>query len=77
MPPHARGWLRWSRVGAMPIKAARARGDELTAAGLLASLSYIERKYDGTDAGAAALAGSGITPAEANRPARCVVEGVG
>jgi methylaspartate mutase epsilon subunit len=42
------GWLRWSRTGAMPIRdtARPAGGAELTAAGLLASLSYVERKFD-------------------------------
>jgi methylaspartate mutase epsilon subunit len=42
------GWLRWSRVGSMPIAdVTRPTGSvELTADGLLASLSYVERKYD-------------------------------
>jgi methylaspartate mutase epsilon subunit len=44
----AAGWLRWSRVGSMPIRdVARSAGSvDLTAAGLLASLSYVERKFD-------------------------------
>jgi methylaspartate mutase epsilon subunit len=42
------GWLRWSRIGSMPIQeTARPTGSiELTAAGLLASLSYVERRFD-------------------------------
>jgi methylaspartate mutase epsilon subunit len=42
------GWLRWSRIGSMPIhEVVRPTGSvELTAAGLLASLSYVERKFD-------------------------------
>jgi methylaspartate mutase epsilon subunit len=44
------GWLRWSRLGSMPLpESVRARGAgaaEVTAAGLLASLSYVERKFD-------------------------------
>lgn len=42
------GWLRWSRVGAMPIHdvARPTSSVELTADGLLASLSYVERKFD-------------------------------
>lgn len=45
------GRLQWSRVGSMPIRAVVRPGGaaELTAAGLLASLSYVERKFD--DAG--------------------------
>lgn len=45
------GWLRWSRTGSMPIRGvARGAGiGELTAAGLLASLSYVERKFDGAN----------------------------
>lgn len=44
----ATGWLRWSRIGSMPIHgvAQPTRSEELTAAGLLASLSYVERKFD-------------------------------
>jgi len=42
------GALRWSDTGSMPIRpAARPGGSgELTSDGLLASLSYVERKYD-------------------------------
>jgi methylaspartate mutase epsilon subunit len=42
------GRLQWSSVGSMPIRtAARPAGTaKLTAAGLLASLSYVERKFD-------------------------------
>jgi methylaspartate mutase epsilon subunit len=42
------GRLRWSSIGAMPIHdVIRPTGSaELTAAGLLASLSYVERKFD-------------------------------
>lgn len=42
------GRLRWSRIGSMPIQetAHPAGSIELTAAGLLASLSYVERKFD-------------------------------
>jgi methylaspartate mutase epsilon subunit len=44
------GRLRWSRLGSMPLpEAVRARGRatvDVTAAGLLASLSYVERKFD-------------------------------
>lgn len=44
------GRLCWARTGALPIRAPRpAGGADLTAAGLLASLSYVERKFD--DAG--------------------------
>lgn len=44
----AGGRLHWSRIGAMPIhELVRPTGStELTAAGLLASLSYVERKFD-------------------------------
>jgi methylaspartate mutase epsilon subunit len=47
------GRLNWTRVGSMPIKAAvsGARAVELTSSALLASLSYVERKFD--DAGLA------------------------
>jgi methylaspartate mutase epsilon subunit len=43
------GWLRWSRIGAMPLRAAMSsvRSAEQTAADLLASLSYVQRKFDG------------------------------
>ncbi|MEV6874248.1 methylaspartate mutase [Amycolatopsis sp. NPDC051128] len=42
------GWLRWSRTGSMPLPPERRPGaaGELTAAGLLASLSFVERTYD-------------------------------
>ncbi|MBP2326485.1 methylaspartate mutase epsilon subunit [Kibdelosporangium banguiense] len=42
------GRLNWSRVGSMPIRATdRATGSvDLTAAQLLTSLSYVERKFD-------------------------------
>jgi methylaspartate mutase epsilon subunit len=44
------GRLQWSALGAMPIRTVvRPSGVDLTAAGLLASLSYVERKFD--DAG--------------------------
>ncbi|GAA3348516.1 methylaspartate mutase [Amorphoplanes nipponensis] len=43
-----RGWLRWSDTGAMPIPAARPGRPtgRLTAAGLLAALSGVQRRYD-------------------------------
>jgi methylaspartate mutase epsilon subunit len=42
------GRLQWSSVGSMPIRGAVGPTDpaDLTAAGLLASLSYVERTYD-------------------------------
>ncbi|MDQ1739121.1 MAG: methylaspartate mutase epsilon subunit [Pseudonocardiales bacterium] len=42
------GWLHWSRVGSMPIvETLRPLGStELTAAGLLAALSFVERRFD-------------------------------
>ncbi len=42
------GRLRWSGIGAMPIRhVVRPTGSaELTASGLLAALSYVERKFD-------------------------------
>ncbi|MGE5830051.1 MAG: methylaspartate mutase [Micromonosporaceae bacterium] len=42
------GRLCWSRTGSMPIRASAGPGGsvELTASGLLASLSYVERKFD-------------------------------
>jgi len=42
------GRLYWSRIGSMPIhRVVRPTGSaDLTAAGLLASLSYVERKFD-------------------------------
>ncbi len=42
------GWLRWSRLGSLPIgHLVRPTGStELTATGLLASLSYVEHKFD-------------------------------
>jgi len=52
------GRLQWSRIGSMPLRdlvrpgrhdvarSGRAAGTELTAAGLLASLSFVERKFD-------------------------------
>src|SRR5262249_42466007 len=45
----AAGRLQWSRIGSLPIRhVVRPTGSaELTAAGLLASLSYVERKFDG------------------------------
>ena len=45
----AAGRLQWSRIGSLPIHGVvRPTGSaELTAAGLLASLSYVERKFDG------------------------------
>src|SRR5262249_30411806 len=44
----AAGRLQWSRTGSLPIHGVvRAAGSaELTSAGLLASLSYVERKFD-------------------------------
>jgi methylaspartate mutase epsilon subunit len=49
----AAGRLNWSDIGSMPIRevAASAKGVELTSTELLASLSYVERKFD--DAGIA------------------------
>ncbi|MFL6125211.1 methylaspartate mutase [Actinophytocola sp.] len=41
------GRLSWSRTGALPLPARSARTTELTAADLLASLSYVRRKFDG------------------------------
>ena len=42
------GWLRWSALGALPIhQVTRPTGSaELSASGLLAALSYVERKFD-------------------------------
>jgi aspartyl/asparaginyl-tRNA synthetase/glutamate mutase epsilon subunit len=42
------GWLHWSRIGSMPIaETLRSPGStELTAAGLLDALSFVERKFD-------------------------------
>ncbi|HEX8768340.1 MAG TPA: hypothetical protein VF714_08215, partial [Jatrophihabitans sp.] len=42
------GWLHWSRIGSMPIAdTLRSTGStELTAVGLLAALSFVERKFD-------------------------------
>ena len=42
------GRLQWSRTGSMPIPkpAATSRPTDLTAAGLLAALSFVERKFD-------------------------------
>jgi methylaspartate mutase epsilon subunit len=40
------GRLWWSRVGSMPIRVRTMGSGDLTAAGLLASLSYVERKFD-------------------------------
>jgi methylaspartate mutase epsilon subunit len=44
----ATGWLRWSRVGSMPIRQVvrPTTTRELTAAELLASLSYVEHRFD-------------------------------
>jgi methylaspartate mutase epsilon subunit len=44
----ATGRLRWSRIGSMPIHEVvrPTRSTELTAAGLLASLAYVEQKFD-------------------------------
>jgi len=48
----ADGTLRWSRLGALPIgHLVRPAGHaEMTSSGLLATLSYVERKYDGAAA---------------------------
>jgi methylaspartate mutase epsilon subunit len=44
------GRLQWCRIGSMPLRdlvlTGRSAEGELTAAGLLASLSFVERKYD-------------------------------
>ena len=40
------GWLRWSRTGAMPISPSRPTARRITSSDLLASLSYVERRYD-------------------------------
>jgi methylaspartate mutase epsilon subunit len=42
------GWLRWSQIGSLPIRAVvRPTGSgRLTSAGLLASLSYVQRTFD-------------------------------
>ena len=42
------GWLHWSRVGSMPIAETSrpTRSTDLTATGLLAALSFVERKFD-------------------------------
>jgi methylaspartate mutase epsilon subunit len=47
------GRLQWSSIGSMPIhEVVRPSGSvELTAAGLLASLSYVERKFDNASLG--------------------------
>jgi methylaspartate mutase epsilon subunit len=48
----ARGWLRWSRTGALPISKSgpiapqNASGGRITSSGLLNALSYVERRYD-------------------------------
>ncbi|HEY0165399.1 MAG TPA: methylaspartate mutase [Jatrophihabitans sp.] len=40
------GWLRWSRVGALPIARPALRDDGLTSSGLLTALSYVSRRFD-------------------------------
>ncbi len=42
------GRLQWARIGSMPIRnvVGPTGSAEMTAAGLLASLSYVERSYD-------------------------------
>ena len=42
----ADGWLRWSRTGAMPIPPSGPTPRRITSSDLLASLSYVERRYD-------------------------------
>ena len=44
------GWLRWSKTGSLPIGSlvATDRSRTVTAAGLLADLSYVRNRYDGT-----------------------------
>jgi methylaspartate mutase epsilon subunit len=67
------GWLHWSRIGSMPIaETLRPPGStELTAAGLLAALSFVERKFD--EAGrlelptSRALSAPGPNPGELRR----------
>ncbi|ADJ46516.1 methylaspartate/glutamate mutase E subunit [Amycolatopsis mediterranei S699] len=54
------GRLRWSQTGSMPVRAETrpVRGTEQTAAGLLASLSFVQRRFDdaGPDPGAVSTA---------------------
>jgi aspartyl/asparaginyl-tRNA synthetase/glutamate mutase epsilon subunit len=59
------GWLHWSRIGSMPIaETLRAISTtELTAAGLLDALSFVERKFD--EAGQAELAAAPDARADA------------
>jgi methylaspartate mutase epsilon subunit len=61
------GRLRWSRVGSMPIaRDSRTAGSvELTSAELLASLSYIERRFDGLGL----VQGPAVPVGESARPA--------
>ena len=42
----ADGWLRWSRTGAMPISPTQPTTRRISSSDLLASLSYVERRYD-------------------------------
>jgi len=51
------GRLQWASTGAMPLHGVvqPAGGAELTASGLLAALSYVERKYDGASIKAGAV----------------------
>jgi methylaspartate mutase epsilon subunit len=64
------GRLHWSRIGSMPIPESqrRAVSTELSAGGLLAALSFVERKFD--EAGRAELAGQQISPTELEEPRR-------
>jgi methylaspartate mutase epsilon subunit len=67
------GRLQWSRTGSMPIRAAARTGRhvELTAARLLSSLSFVERRFD--DAGLAAqYPAAAITSALGNRAENAV-----
>ncbi|WP_328912411.1 MULTISPECIES: methylaspartate mutase [unclassified Streptomyces] len=53
------GWLRWSRVGAMPLppSAESGRGTEMTSRLLLASLSHVQNRFDRAAARGARPAG--------------------
>jgi methylaspartate mutase epsilon subunit len=59
------GWLRWSSIGALPIRhVTRPAGPaELTASGLLAALSYVQRKFDAARAAEQARHESPAVPA--------------
>ncbi|HEV2885271.1 MAG TPA: amino acid--tRNA ligase-related protein, partial [Jatrophihabitans sp.] len=63
------GWLHWSRTGSMPLADTLRPGSttELTAAGLLDALSFVERKFD--EAGRAELPATAGLPLAAPKEA--------